>query len=105
MTLYLEGSALKIKVPLKIMHQDTEEVLDPLYNRDKINNQPIMNAEINREEKLDINHRARHVIRLTKDWIKRPSKLDLIPQTIVFQATSYPVKGRGEKVIVPTFIS
>ena len=32
MTLYLAGSSFKITVPLKIVQQDTEEVLDPLYN-------------------------------------------------------------------------
>ena len=50
MTLYLAGSALKIKVPLKIVQQDTEDVLDPLYNRDKIFDWPIMNAETDKEE-------------------------------------------------------
>lgn len=62
MTLYLVGSALKRKVPLKIVQQDPEEVLDPLYNRDKIHDRPIMNAEIDREENADINHKVRHVI-------------------------------------------
>ena len=32
MTLYLAGSALKIKITLKLVKQDTEEVLDHLYN-------------------------------------------------------------------------
>ena len=62
-----------------------------------------MNAKIDREENIDINHRVRHVIQLTKEWIKRPFKLYLVPQTIFFQATTCPVKGRGVKVIVPTF--
>lgn len=38
MTLYFVGSALKMKVPLNIVQQDTKYVLDPLYNRDKISN-------------------------------------------------------------------
>ena len=67
MTLHLEISTLEIKVPLKIAQEDTEDPLDPLYNRDTIFDQPIMNVEIDKEENLDINHRARHVIKLTKD--------------------------------------
>ena len=94
MTLYLAGSALKMKVLLKIVQQDTEEVLDPLYNRDKIYDHPIMIVDIDRKENEDLNHRARHIIQLTKEWIKRLFKLDLISQTIVFQSTTYPVKGR-----------
>lgn len=38
MILYLVGSALKINMPLKIVQQENEEVLDPLYNQDKIYN-------------------------------------------------------------------
>ena len=36
MTLYLERSSLKINIPLKVVQQDTEDFLYPLYNRDKI---------------------------------------------------------------------
>ena len=103
MTLYLVGSALNIKVPLKIVQQDIEEVLDPLYNRDKIFDQPIMNAQIDKQGSLDINHRVRHVIKLTKDWIKRPFKLDPIPQVVVFHTTAHPTRGQGDKVTMPTF--
>ena len=67
-----------------------KDVQDPLYNRDKIFDGPIMNVEIDKEENLDINHRARHIIKLTKDWIKRSLKLDLIPQVVVFQPTTFP---------------
>ena len=62
MTLYFIGNALKIKVPLKVVQQDTVEVLDPLYNKDKIYNRLVMNAKIDREENVDINHRARYII-------------------------------------------
>ena len=55
MTLYLARNALKIKVPLKVVQQDTLDVLDPLYNQDKICHRPIMNAKIDREENIDIN--------------------------------------------------
>lgn len=62
MNLYLAGSPLKIKVPLKAVQQDTQDVLDPLYIRDKIYDRPIMNAVINGDENVDINHKARHII-------------------------------------------
>ena len=53
-----------------------------------------MNVKIDKEENLDINHRAKYIIKLTKDWIKRSFKLDPIPQAIVFHAIAYPSKGR-----------
>lgn len=40
---------------------------------------------------------------MTKEWIKRPFKLDPVPQIVVFQAIVRPVRGRGEKVTIPTF--
>ena len=36
MTLYLVGSALKIKIPLQVEQEDIDDLLDPLFNRDKI---------------------------------------------------------------------
>lgn len=39
---------------------------------------------------------------MTKEWVKEPFKLDFVPKTIVLQATTSLVKGRGENVIVPT---
>lgn len=62
MTLYLEWITLMIKVPLKVVQQDTKDVIDPLYNKEKIYDRPIMNVEINRDENADINHRDRHII-------------------------------------------
>ena len=73
MTLYLAGNALKIKVPLKVVQQDTEEVLDPLYNQDKIYDRPIMNVKIDRGENADINHKARNIIQLTKEGLRSHS--------------------------------
>ena len=67
MTLYLEESALKINISLKIIQKDTKDLINPLFNRDKIGDRPIMNAKINKEEKSNINHRARLVIKFTKD--------------------------------------
>lgn len=72
---------------------------------ENISGQPIMNAEIDKEENSDINHRARHDRKLTKDWIKRPFKVDPIPQVVDFQATTRPTKGGGAKVTIPTFIA
>lgn len=69
MSLYLAENALKLKIPLKAMEKDTKEFMDPLYKRDKIYDRPIMNVEIGRDEIDDINHRARHVVKLTREWI------------------------------------
>ena len=62
MNLYLVGGVLNIMVPLKIVQKDTKYFLYPLYKRDKIFDQPIMNAKFNREENTNINHTVRHVI-------------------------------------------
>ena len=40
---------------------------------------------------------------MTKDWIKKPFKLNPVSQTITFQAIACPDKGKGAKVIVLTF--
>ena len=65
MNLYLVEKALKIKILLKIWQQDFEELLDPLFNRDKIGEWPIMNTEVDREDNFDTNHSVRHIIKLT----------------------------------------
>ena len=62
MTLYLVEKDLKIKIPLKVFQKDTQDVLDPLYNYDKIYDRSIMNAETYRDENVDINHRTRCII-------------------------------------------
>ena len=62
MTLYLAWSALKIKLFLKVDQQDTQDVLDPLYNKDKIYDMPIMSMKITMDENVDINHRERNII-------------------------------------------
>ena len=76
------------------MQQDTGHALDPLVNRDKISDQPIMNVEINKEENSNINHKAKHITKLTQEWIKNPFKLDPIHETIIFHAQAHPAKGR-----------
>lgn len=62
-----------------------------------------MNAEVDREEGDDINHWTRHVVRIMKEWIKKPFQLDPIPDTIIFHTQARPKKGRGRKVTIPTF--
>ena len=47
------------------MKQDSRELLDPLFNTDKTGERPIMNTEVDREESDDINHRVKHVIKMT----------------------------------------
>lgn len=67
MTLYLVESVLKVKIPLNIVQKYTEDLLDSLFIRDKIGDRPIMNVEIDKEENSNINHRERHIIKLTND--------------------------------------
>ena len=56
MTFYLAKKALQLNVLNKIRQQDSKELLDPLFNSDKIGERPIMNVEVHREEADDINH-------------------------------------------------
>ena len=64
-----------------------------------------MNTKVEREENDDINHQARHAIKMTQDWINKPFQLDPIPKTIIFHAQADLVKGRGKKVTIPTFVA
>ena len=64
MTSYLLEKALKINIPLKILQQDLGELLEPLFNANKIGEWPIVNVEVDREEKYVINHRARNTIKM-----------------------------------------
>ena len=89
MTLYLVEKALQINILEEIRQQDSKELLDPLFNSDKIGERPIMNVEVDREEADDINHRVRHVIRMMKDWIKKPFPLDPILNTVIFHPHAY----------------
>ena len=72
-------------------------------NADKIGERPIMNVQVDREEGDDISHQARHVIRMKKNWIKKPFPLDPILDTVIFHVHACPKRGRGKKVIIPTF--
>ena len=88
---------------LEIRQQDSKELLDPLFNSEKIGERPIMNVEVDRKEADDINHQARHVVKMMKDWIKKPFRLDPIPKTMIFHAHARLERGRGKKVTIPTF--
>ena len=93
MNLYLVEMDLKMKIPLNIVQQDIEDLVNPLLKKEKIGDKPITNVNIDKEEKLDINHRERRTIKLKKDWIKRPFKLDPIHQIVVFHAQACLAKG------------
>ena len=62
-----------------------------------------MNVEVDREENDDINHQARHIIKMMLDWIKKPFKLDPILKIVILHAQACPTNGRGQKVTIPTF--
>ena len=64
-----------------------------------------MNVEVDGEEADDINHWVRHVIRMKKDWIKKPFPLDPIPDTIIFHEHARPERGKGNKVTILTFVA
>ena len=55
---------------LEVINQDTLDILDSIYNRDKIYDQVIVNAEVATDENNDIMHSAMHVISLMREWIK-----------------------------------
>ena len=105
MTLYLVEKAFQLNIPEDIRKQDSKELLDPLFNADKIGERPIMNTKVDREEGDDINHRARHVIRMIKDWIKKPFPLDPIPDTVISHAHANPERGGGKKVKIHNFVA
>ena len=92
-----------ITIPDEVWLQDSQEVLDHLFNASKVGERPILNAEIDREEGDDIDHHTRHVIRMTKSWIKKPFPLDPVSETVIFHAHARPERRKGRKVTVPTF--
>lgn len=77
--------------------------MDPLYNRDMIYKRPIMNVEIGQEENDDIQHWTRHVIQLSRDWIRKIFYLELVPNTPILQAPTRPKRAKGTKVTVLTY--
>ena len=56
MTLSLAKMALHLTIPAEIRLQDSQELLDPLFNVDKVGERPILNAKVDREEGDGINH-------------------------------------------------
>ena len=103
MTLYLVEMNLHFTIPNEIKLHDLQDLLDPLFNVDKVGERPILNVEVDREEGDDINHQVRHVIRLTKSWIKNPFPLYPLLDMVIFQAHAHLEKGKGRKVTFPTF--
>ena len=47
MILYLVEMALHLTIPNEIRLQDSQELLDPLFNTDKVGERPILNTEVN----------------------------------------------------------
>ena len=47
MDLTLAKKVLNLQIPLKIWDKDTWDILYPLYNRDKIYDSVVVNAEVN----------------------------------------------------------
>ena len=92
-----------MNIPGEIRQQDSKELLDPLFNVDKIGERPILNVKVDREEGNDINHQARHVIRMTKNWITKYFPLDPIPNTVIFHAYAFLERGKGMKITIRTF--
>ena len=62
MTFYLAKKALHLTILDEIRLQDSKELLDPLFNTDKVGERPILNVEVDREEGADIDHQVRHAI-------------------------------------------
>ena len=62
MNLYLAEKAFKMNITLKAIKKDIEDVLDPLYNWDKIYERLIMNAKIGRDENVDIKTKSYHIM-------------------------------------------
>ena len=89
-------------IPDEIRLQDSKELLDSLFNIDKVGERPIQDEEVDREEGDDIDHRARHVIRMMKTWIKKPVSLDSVPDTLIFCAHARLKRGKGRKITIPT---
>ena len=55
---------------LEVIDQDTPNILDPIYNKEEIYDTTIVNVEMPTDENDDIMHRVRHIISLTRDWIR-----------------------------------
>ena len=67
MDLKLTKEFLQFPLSLKVIDKDSPNILDPVYNRDRIFDKVIMNVKVATEEHDDIMDRARHVIEITKE--------------------------------------
>ncbi len=95
MDLPLAEKVLNLHIPLKVWNKDSPNILDPTYNKDKIFELSIMNAKVNREESDDIQHRAPHVINLTRVWKHKPFHLDAVKNILTLKAPTRSKKGKG----------
>ena len=103
MDLKLAKEVLQILLSLKIIDQDTPNILDLIYNRDKIFDRAIVNTKVATKENDNTMHRARHVIELTREWINRPFRMDPLPNAPILLAPTRTKNGKGVKVTIPTF--
>ena len=67
MSLHLAEKVLNMEITLKAWDKDVLKIMDPLYNKDKTYDRPIMNVEIACEENDDIDHQGIHVVELTRE--------------------------------------
>ncbi len=54
MDLKIIEEVLHIPIPLKALDKDSHNILDPLYNMDKIYNHAMVNAKVAKEENDDV---------------------------------------------------
>lgn len=56
MSLHLVEKGLIMEIPLKAWDKDVPEIMDPLYNKDKTYDRPIMNVSIGCDKNDDMDH-------------------------------------------------
>ena len=103
MDLIIVEEVLQINISLNAIDKDLLDILDPLYNRDKMYESTVVNVEIAIEENDGIMHKVRHIIKLTRDWIQKPFRLDPLSNVPPLQAPTCPEKGKHKKVALPSF--
>ena len=62
MDLKIVKEVLHIPISLKALDKDFPDVIDLLYNMDKIYERAMVNAEVAKEENDDVMHQVRHII-------------------------------------------
>ena len=94
---------LNTEISFKARNKDFTEIMDPLYNRDKIYERTITNVEIGHVENANINHQGQHVVELIREWIRKPFWMDPISQALPLQDITQTNKGKGTKITKPTY--